>query len=64
MGVALLPRRCAIAEIGTQRLVAVPVAQLRWPRQVRLVFRATGDRSRAASSFLKTAREWAGEEDR
>jgi DNA-binding transcriptional LysR family regulator len=62
MGVALLPRRCAVAEIGTSRLVAVPVAHLRWPRQVRLVFRTKGDRSRAAMSFLKTAREWLEEE--
>jgi DNA-binding transcriptional LysR family regulator len=58
MGVALLPRRCATAELATNRLQAVPVAQLRWPRQVRLVFRATGDRSRAAASFLKISREW------
>ncbi len=64
MGVALLPRRCAIAEIATNRLMAVPVVHLRWPRQVRLIFRATGDRSRAASSFLKTAREWLEEEAR
>ena len=58
MGVALLPRRCATAELATNRLQAVPVAHLRWPRQVRLVFRATGDRSRAAASFLKISREW------
>lgn len=64
MGVALLPRRCAIAEIATRRLVAVPVVHLRWPRQVRLIFRATGDRSRAAASFLKTARDWVEEQVR
>lgn len=58
MGVAILPRRCAVAEISTGRLVAVRVAHLRWPRQLRLVFRSTGDRSRAAAMFLTAAREW------
>lgn len=62
MGVALLPRRCAVAELATHRLIAVPVTHLRWPRQVRLIFRATGDRSRAASSFLKIARQWVEED--
>jgi DNA-binding transcriptional LysR family regulator len=64
MGVALLPRRCAVAELAARRLIAIPVTHLRWPRQVRLVFRATGDRSRAASSFLKIARQWAEEQER
>ncbi len=62
MGVAILPRRCAIAEIATGRLMAVRVAHLRWPRQLRLVFRAAGDRSRAAAAFLKATREWQEEE--
>ncbi len=62
MGAAVLPRRCAIAEIGTNRLVAIRVAHLRWPRQLRLTFRASGDRSRAAASFLKAAREWLEEQ--
>ncbi len=64
MGAAVLPRRCAIAEIAANRLVAVRVAHLRWPRQLRLTFRATGDRSRAAAGFLKTAREWLEHERR
>jgi DNA-binding transcriptional LysR family regulator len=58
MGAALLPRRCATAELATNRLEAIPVAHLRWPRQVRLVFRAEGDRSRAAAAFLKISRDW------
>ncbi len=62
LGVAILPRRCAIAEIATNRLVAIRVAHLRWPRQLRLTYRATGDRSRAAAAFAKTAREWLEEE--
>ena len=63
MGVAVLPRRCATAEIATSRLIAVRVAHLRWPRQLRLTYRTTGDRSRAAASFLKTAREWLDEQE-
>jgi DNA-binding transcriptional LysR family regulator len=62
LGVAVLPRRCAFAEIATNRLVAVRVAHLRWPRQLRLAFRSVGDRSRAAAAFLKSARECVEEE--
>ncbi|MGE5361924.1 MAG: LysR family transcriptional regulator [Bacteroidales bacterium] len=58
LGVALLPRRCAVAELASSRLVAVRVAHLRWPRQLRLAFRASGDRSRASAAFLKAARDW------
>ncbi len=64
MGVALLPRRCAIAEIAANRLLAIPVAHLRWPRQLRITYRSTGDRSRAAAGFLKTVREWHDEQPR
>jgi DNA-binding transcriptional LysR family regulator len=64
LGAAVLPRRCAIAEIATRRLVAIRVAHLRWPRQLRLTCRATGDRSRAAAGFLKSCREWSEEEER
>ncbi len=52
LGVALLPRRCALAEIGRKQLVAVRVPKLRLPRQVRLVYRRGGELSRAASAFL------------
>lgn len=62
LGVALLPRRCAFAELATNRLAAVRVAHLRWPRQLRLTYRAAGDRSRAAAAFVKTTREWLEEE--
>jgi DNA-binding transcriptional LysR family regulator len=59
MGVALLPRRCALSELALRRLVAVRVADLRIPRHVRLVYRLAGDRSHAASAFLETARLYA-----
>jgi DNA-binding transcriptional LysR family regulator len=53
IGVALLPRRCAITEIARGHLVAVKVPALGGTRQVRLVFRNTGERSRAAEAFLE-----------
>jgi DNA-binding transcriptional LysR family regulator len=56
LGVALLPRRCALAEIGRKQLVAVRVSKLRLPRQVRLVYRRGGELSRAASAFLDATR--------
>lgn len=55
MGVALLPRRCALSEIAVGQLAAVRVPELRLPRQVRLVYRR-GERSHAATAFLEMAR--------
>jgi DNA-binding transcriptional LysR family regulator len=52
LGVALLPRRCALAEIARGNLVAVRVPELGAPRTIRLVFRRTGERSHAAEAFL------------
>jgi DNA-binding transcriptional LysR family regulator len=56
LGVALLPRRCAITEIATGRLVAVPVAGVSRRRQVTLVCRRA-HRSHAADAFLALAQE-------
>jgi len=56
LGVALLPRRCAITEIASGRLVAVPVAGISRRRQVTLVCRRA-NRSHAADAFLKLAQE-------
>jgi DNA-binding transcriptional LysR family regulator len=56
IGVALLPRRCALAEIARGHLAAVRIPELGAPRQVRLVFRKTGERSRAAEAFLEIVR--------
>lgn len=55
MGVALLPRRCALAELAAGRLVGVSVPQVRLPREVRLVYRRSADLSPAASAFLEVA---------
>jgi DNA-binding transcriptional LysR family regulator len=59
LGIALLPRRCAIAEITLGQLAAVPVTGIRMPRQVRLVYRREGPRSHAAEAFLAEARQGA-----
>ncbi len=56
LGVALLPRRCAITEIASGRLVAVPMVGLSRKRQVNLVCRK-GHRSHAADAFLAIAQE-------
>src|SRR4029078_9960066 len=57
LGVAVLPRRCALAEIARGHLVAVKVPELSSPRSVRFVFRRAGELSRAATAFLELARE-------
>jgi DNA-binding transcriptional LysR family regulator len=56
LGVALLPRRCAITEIANGRLVAVPVAGVSRRRQVMLVCRRS-NRSHASDAFLDVAQE-------
>jgi DNA-binding transcriptional LysR family regulator len=62
IGVALLPRRCALTEIARGHLVAVKVPALGGTRQVRLAFRKTGERSRAADAFLDVVRSAHGGE--
>jgi DNA-binding transcriptional LysR family regulator len=54
LGVALLPRRCAVAEIAGKRLVPVRVAQISRRRTVRLITRRA-TRSHAADAFLQVA---------
>ena len=56
LGVALLPQRCARTELARGQLAAVRVPQLRLPRQVRLVYRRSGEMSHAATAFLDAAR--------
>jgi len=56
LGVALLPRRCALTEIGRGQLCAVRVPELRLPRHVRLIYRRSGEMSHAAQAFLEVAR--------
>ncbi|HEX5474018.1 MAG TPA: LysR family transcriptional regulator [Vicinamibacterales bacterium] len=61
IGVALLPRRCAIGEIAGGHLVAIKVPELGPARQVRLVYRRTGEHSHAATAFLDMVRSTAGQ---
>src|SRR5262245_43232281 len=56
LGVALLPRRCAITEIASGRLAAIPVSGISRRRQVTLVCRKS-HRSHAADAFLSVAQE-------
>src|SRR4051812_87483 len=56
LGVALLPRRCAITEIASGQLVAVLVNGVSRKRQVTLVCRKA-HRSHAADAFLAAAQE-------
>jgi DNA-binding transcriptional LysR family regulator len=63
LGVALLPRRCALRELARKELVAVRVPELRSPRQIRVVYRLGGDLSHAARAFLDVVRELAEKAD-
>jgi DNA-binding transcriptional LysR family regulator len=56
LGVALLPRRCAITEIASGRLSAIPVVGVSRRRQVMIVCRKA-NRSHAAEAFLAVAQE-------
>ena len=56
LGVALLPRRCAITEIASGRLVAVPVVGISRRRPITLVCRRV-HRSHASDAFLEVAQE-------
>src|SRR5690349_513213 len=56
LGVAMLPRRCAITEIASGRLVAVPVAGVSRKRQVMIVCRKA-HRSHASEAFLGVAQD-------
>ena len=56
LGVALLPRRCAVTEIASKRLVAIPVNGVSRKREVTLVCRKA-HRSHAADAFLNVAQE-------
>ncbi len=60
LGVALLPRRCALSELNSGQLAAVAVPQLREPRDVRLVYRSSGEMTHAAEAFLEAARAIVG----
>jgi DNA-binding transcriptional LysR family regulator len=55
LGLSLLPRRCVASEVRRKQLVAIPIPELRLPRQMRLIYRRAPRLSKAASAFLETA---------
>ena len=57
LGVAILPRRCALAELARKDLVAVSVPELTLRRSLRLVYRKSGGHSHAAQAFLQVAQD-------
>jgi len=57
LGVALLPKRCALSELASGRLKAVTVPGLQLHRKIQLVYRRSQEISHAADAFLKIARE-------
>jgi DNA-binding transcriptional LysR family regulator len=52
VGVAVLPRRCALTEIARGHLAAVSIPALSGKRTVRMVFRKGGELSHAAQAFV------------
>jgi len=59
IGVAMLSRRCAVTELASGRLVAIPVNGISRKRQITLVCRKD-HRSHAANAFLAIAQEKGG----
>ena len=57
VGVAVLPRRCALTEIERGDLVAVKIPELSTRRVVRFVFRKGGELSHAATAFLQLVKD-------
>lgn len=57
VGVALVPRRAAEAEIARGEVAALTVHDLRLPRGVNLVYRTAVELSHAAAAFVSCARE-------
>jgi DNA-binding transcriptional LysR family regulator len=56
VGIAVLPRRCALTEIARGDLVAVRIPELFARRTVRLIYRRPADLSHAAAAFLDLVR--------
>lgn len=57
LGVALMPRRAAEAEIARNYLVALTVREMRLERRLYLVYRKNGALSHAGRAFLACARQ-------
>jgi len=57
LGVAILPRRCAAAELTDGRLVALELPHLSMRRELRLTYSAKRELSRAAAAFLEAVKQ-------
>jgi DNA-binding transcriptional LysR family regulator len=57
MGVALVPRLAAQAEIDRGQVVAIPVREMRLERKLYLIYRKGAKLSHAARAFLNVARD-------
>lgn len=57
VGVALMPRRVAQAEMARGELMALTVREMHFERTIHAVYRGNGDLSEAARAFLATARQ-------
>jgi DNA-binding transcriptional LysR family regulator len=57
MGVALIPRLAAQAEISRKQLVGVSVREMRFERKLHLIYRKGATLSHAAKAFLRVARD-------
>jgi DNA-binding transcriptional LysR family regulator len=55
LGISLLPRRCVASEVRRRQLAAIPIPELRLPRQMRLIYRRAPRLSQAAAAFLQAA---------
>lgn len=59
VGVALIPRLTASAEIAADRLCAVAVNEMKLERKLNIIYRRNSELSYAAKAFLETAKEGA-----
>jgi DNA-binding transcriptional LysR family regulator len=57
MGVALVPRLTAQAEIDRQQLLALTVREMRLERRLHLIYRKGASLSHAAKAFLRIAKQ-------
>ena len=64
LGVALVPRLAAEAEIARKQLVGLSVREMRLERRLYLIYRKGATLSHAAQAFVRVARERALPEDR
>jgi len=63
VGIALVPRLTAAAEIASGRLAGLAVKEMKLERTLNIVYRRNSDLSHAAEAFLKTARELVSGDD-